>query len=188
MQTMTRRGRKWLSEAADDPEHCASQWDDNPRAPHPFPTGRDFDIVVVEQRTGVEVFSQLQQRGMPHGPVMTDLGNKQVGFLVAPGSRDRFDRAVIRESEGCGTPTYGYLATGSFVVLPGPMPLSGDRYQWLAAPTRAPEPSPLRVVALAVMLVAATRLLERVDRYGEEFPVSAAIAAMAGTGAAPDGR
>ncbi|MFH8615119.1 hypothetical protein ACH4E8_08585 [Streptomyces sp. NPDC017979] len=106
---------------------------------------------------------------------MTDLGNRQVGFLIAPGSRDRFDRAVIRESEGHGTPTYGYLATGSFVVLPGPMPLSGDRYQWLAAPTRAPEPSPLRVVALAVMLVAATGLLERVDRYGEEFPVSAAM-------------
>ncbi|MGV9313416.1 bifunctional DNA primase/polymerase [Streptomyces sp. NPDC003691] len=167
---MTRRGRQWLSDAADDPEKCRSVWADDPRVPHLFPAGLRFDVVVVDQRTGLEVFHQLQQGGMPCGPVLSDLGSKEVGFLLNTGSRKRFERTVATESGPNRRPSYSYLAEGSFVLIPGPMPLSGDRYQWIAAPTRPVEGSPLRAVALAVVIVATTRMLDRFDQYGTELP------------------
>lgn len=169
MQKMTRRGRQWLSDAAEDPEKCRSVWADDPRAPYLFLAGLHFDVVVVEQRTGLEVFHQLQQRGMPCGPVLSDLGSSEVGFLLNVRSRKRFERTVATESEYGDRPGYSYPTKGSSVMIPGPMPLSGDRYQWIAAPARPVEGSPLRAVALAVVLVATTRLLNRFDRYGSEY-------------------
>ncbi|GDY56653.1 hypothetical protein SVIO_072760 [Streptomyces violaceusniger] len=54
------------------------------------------------------------------------------------------------------------------IVVPGPMPLSGDRYAWLRAPMRRPEANPARLGALAAMFVAAASVVLRADRYGEE--------------------
>ncbi|MFJ9804635.1 hypothetical protein [Streptomyces wuyuanensis] len=67
----------------------------------------------------------------------------------------------------------------SAVVVPGPIPLSGDRYQWLRAPMRRPEANPLRPVALATALVASAELLARIDRFDERYPTPyAAVAAL----------
>ncbi|MDF3293394.1 hypothetical protein [Streptomyces silvisoli] len=114
------------------------------------------------------MFDQLDRREMPLGPVVIDRGSKQLGFFLPSRSRARFARFVEREAED--PPEYRYLDEGSFIVVPGPMPLSEDRYQWLRAPVRRPEASPLRTASLAVMLVAATALIERADRYGEKYP------------------
>lgn len=83
-------------------------------------------------------------------------------------------------------PEYKYLDDGSYVVVPGPMPLAGDRYEWLRAPLRRPEANPQRPAALAVMLVAATDLVARVDHYGERYPTPAAVANRVLEEAGPD--
>ncbi|URN13206.1 bifunctional DNA primase/polymerase [Streptomyces radiopugnans] len=166
MQMMTRRGVQWLSAAADDPGACRAAWLDDPRRPYALPAYRLFDVVVLDQRIGLETFDQLDRRGMPLGPVSTDWAAKQVGFFLPPKSRSRFTRIVAGESSN--PPEYRYLDDGSVIVVPGPMPLSGDRYTWLRAPMREPGPSPARLAALAAMFVAASELLARADRYGEE--------------------
>ncbi|MFJ4896104.1 bifunctional DNA primase/polymerase [Streptomyces sp. NPDC088788] len=171
---MTTRGVEWLSAAADDPADCRATWADDPRAPYALAAGRFFDVVTVEQRLGMETFDQLLHRGLPFGPVVLDYKARRVGFLLGSRSQETFVHYLAQED---GTPpTYRYLGHGSVVVVPGPMPMSGDRYQWLRAPTRRPIANPLRPVALATMLVASTELLIRVDRDGERYPSAAALA------------
>ncbi|MEU5955491.1 bifunctional DNA primase/polymerase [Streptomyces sp. NPDC047525] len=170
---MTRRGVEWLSAAADDPVMCRAVWEDDPRTPCLLPTGRLFDVVTIEQNTGLETFDQLFRRCMPFGPVIADHKARRVGFLLNSRSEEAFAEFLARETQT--PPDYRYLSLGSAVVVPGPMPLSGDRYQWLHAPVRRPEANPLRPIALATMLVAASELLARVDRYGEKYPSPAAV-------------
>ncbi|MBQ1092064.1 bifunctional DNA primase/polymerase [Streptomyces sp. B93] len=171
---MTRRGIEWLSAAADDPVACRAVWTDDPRAPYMLPTGRFFDVVTVDERVGVETFDQLLRRGLPFGPTLLDHRARRVGFFLGSQSLKDFTHYLTREE---GTPpAYRYLGRGSVVVVPGPMPMSGDRYEWLRAPTRRPMANPLRPVALATMLVAAAELLARVDRYGERYPSAASLA------------
>jgi hypothetical protein len=165
---MTRRGVAWLSDAADLPDHCRELWADDPRRPYPFPAGRRFDVVVVEQRLGVETFAQLDRHRLPVGPVMADWATQRVGFFLPPHSRERFDRMLSGETEDA--PAYRYLDDeSSLVVVPGPMPLSGDRYVWLHAPSADMEGSPARTAALASMLVAAHCVILRAEEYGREY-------------------
>lgn len=171
MQTMTRRGIEWLSAAADDPVMCRALWADDPRSPSMIPAGRLFDVVSVEQRLGLETFDQMCRRELPCGPVMVDHRARRVGFFLSSNSRDWFTYFLRRETSE--PPEYRYLGLKSVVVVPGPMPLSGDRYQWLRAPVRRPEANPLRPIALATVLVAAAELLARVDRYGDRFTSAA---------------
>lgn len=184
MQRMTRRGVEWLSAAADDPVMCRAVWEDDPRTPCMLPTGRLFDVVTIEQRTGLETFDQLVRRGLPFGPVVVDHKARRVGFLLNSRSQERFVHFLARETQS--PPSYRYLSLGSVVVVPGPMPLPGDRYQWLRAPVRRPEANPLRPVALATMLVAASELLARADRYGEKYPSPSALDVVAAEGPAAD--
>ena len=184
MQRMTTRGVEWLSAAADDPAGCRAIWADDPRAPYALATGRYFDVVTVEQRVGMETFDQLTHRGMPFGPVVLDHKGRRVGFFLGSQSQETFLHYLEREN---GTPpSYRYLGPGSVVVVPGPMPMTGDRYQWLRAPTRRPIASPLRPVALATMLIASAELLARVDRYCERYPSAAALAAVGAEGTTAD--
>ncbi|MGP4111974.1 bifunctional DNA primase/polymerase [Streptomyces sp. 4N509B] len=164
---MTRRGIAWLSEAAELPQRCREVWEDDPRRPYGLPAGRRFDVVVVEQRVGVETFAQLDRHGLPTGPVMADWGSEAVGFFVPPRSRARFGRMLSAES--ANAPKYRYLDDGSLVVVPGPMPLAGDRYVWLYAPTSTPDASPARTAALAAMLVASHQVVQRAEQYGKEY-------------------
>ncbi|MFI9355023.1 bifunctional DNA primase/polymerase [Streptomyces lydicus] len=168
VQRMTRRGIQWLSAVADDPVMCRAHWADDPRRPYALPTGRLFDVVVMSQRLGMETFDQLVRREMPLGPVMMDRRAKQIGFLLSSKSRGRFTRLLSLET--ATPPEYRYLDAGSFVVVPGPMPMADDRHQWLRAPIRRPEASPLRTASLAVMFAAASALIERADRYGVQYP------------------
>ncbi|MFI6021300.1 bifunctional DNA primase/polymerase [Streptomyces sp. NPDC051287] len=170
---MTRRGVEWLSAAADDPADCRATWADDPRSPYMVPAGRLFDMVTVGQRVGMETFDQLLRRGLPFGPTVLDHGSQRVGFFL--GSKSREDFAHYLEREEGTPPVYRYLSGGSVVVVPGPMPMPGDRYEWLRAPIRRPMANPLRPVALATMLVASAELLARVDRYGERYPSAAAV-------------
>lgn len=167
MQMMTRRGVQWISSAADDPEECREQWALDPRSPHALPAGRFFDVVAVGQRVGLETFDQLRRHGMPLGPVMADRASEQVGFFLPTWARGPFHRMVRQESAD-GAPEYRYLGEDSVVVVPGPMPLAGDRYIWLRAPMRRPEASLPRIAALAAMFVAASSVVARADRYGRE--------------------
>ncbi|WP_322972941.1 MULTISPECIES: bifunctional DNA primase/polymerase [Streptomycetaceae] len=172
---MTRRGVQWLSAAADDPEACRACWADDPRLPYPLATGTFFDVVVIDQRLGIETFGQLDRHKMPVGPVFMDWGATCVGFFLPHRSRERFARFLARETDD--PPEYRYLDEGSSVVVPGPMPMPTDRHQWLRAPIGRPEVSPLRAVALAVMSVAAAELIAAADRYGRDHPnVEAAYA------------
>ncbi|MFD7403569.1 bifunctional DNA primase/polymerase [Streptomyces sp. NPDC059866] len=181
---MTRRGVEWLSAAADDPAACRATWADDPRAPYMLPTGRLFDVVTVDQRIGIETFDQLLRRGLPFGPTVLDHKARRVGFFLGSKSQETFVHYLAQE-EGA-PPAYRYLSRDSVVVVPGPMPMSGDRYEWLRAPTRRPMANPLRPVALATMLVASAELLARVDRYGKRYPSAAALALSAFEGTATD--
>lgn len=184
MQRMTRRGIEWLSAAADDPAKCREVWADDPRTPCMLATGRVFDVVTVDQRLGLETFDQLTRRGLPFGPTMVDHQSRRVGFFLVSGSRESFERHLCRETKT--PPQHRYLSGDSVVVVPGPMPLSGDRYQWLRAPSRRPLSNPLRPVALATMLVASAELLERADRYGREHSAPHMAVAVDSRGAATD--
>ncbi|WP_237554611.1 MULTISPECIES: bifunctional DNA primase/polymerase [unclassified Streptomyces] len=163
---MTRRGIEWLSRAADDPAVCRTAWLDDPRQPYLLAAGRHFDVVATDQTAGMETFDQLRRRGMPVGPVMVDRAADRMGFFLPRASRDRFARALGRETDN--PPRHTFLDTGSYVVVPGPMSLTGDRFEWLDAPIRPQHGSPLQVVALAVMLTASCQLLARIEQYGQE--------------------
>ncbi|WP_225828229.1 bifunctional DNA primase/polymerase [Streptomyces naphthomycinicus] len=176
MQRMTRRGTEWLSAAADNPVECRQVWADDPRMPTLLPTGRFFDVVSVDQRLGMEMFDRLQRSGMPFGPTVTDRKAQRVGFFLSSQSRETFMHYLGRETTT--PPPYRYLDQGSAVVVPGPIPLFDDRYQWLRAPTRRPEANPLRPVALATALVASAELLARIDRFDEQYPTPYAAVAV----------
>jgi hypothetical protein len=123
-------------------------------------------VVVIGQRVGMVTFEQLVRHGMPLGPVMLDHSAKLTGFFLPSQQRERFARMIVNEDGG--PLTYRYLDNNSVVVVPGPMPLSGDRYAWLRAPIRRPEATPARVAALAAMFVATSALVDRAERYEEE--------------------
>lgn len=166
MQRVMRSGIQWLVHAADDGEACRRTWEDNPRLPYLLPVGRAFDLLALGQEVGLEALDQLRRRRLPLGPVLIDRAAQQVGFLLPPGSQDCFARAMEREAPL--RPDYRYCGEGSFVVIPGPQALTGDRYEWLNPPGESLLLTPDRTAALAVMFAASARLIERAKHYGEE--------------------
>lgn len=162
---ITRRGIEWLSQAADDPAMCRMAWLDDPQQPHLLAVGHIFDVLTTGQRLGTETFDQLRLHGMPVGPVMVDRAASRMGFFLPPGSQEKFARALARESESAIP--YRYLGLGSYVVAPGPLALTGDRFEWLKPPARPQHGSPFQTVSLAVMFAAASFLIDRADHYGQ---------------------
>ncbi|MCH0560006.1 bifunctional DNA primase/polymerase [Streptomyces sp. MUM 16J] len=168
---------EWLSAAAENPAECRQVWADDPRMPALLPTGRFFDVLSVDQRLGLEMYDRLLRSGMPFGPTVSDRKAQRVGFFLGSASRETFTYYLERETST--PPPFRYLDQGSAVVVPGPIPLFDDRYQWLRAPTCRPEANPLRPVALATALVASAELLARIDRFDEQYPTPyAAVAAL----------
>jgi hypothetical protein len=147
------------------------RWEDDPRRPLLLPAGQLFDVVSVEQRLGLEAFDQLNRHDLPSGPVMIDHKARRVGFFLSANSRYWFGYFIKREAKR--PVDYRYLSSDSVVVVPGPMPLSGDRYEWLRAPIRRPEANPCRPIALATVLGASAELLARV--CGETELLSVAV-------------
>jgi hypothetical protein len=162
---ITRRGIEWLSQAADDPALCRTTWLDDPRWPYLLGVGRLFDVLTTDQRMGMETFDQLRLHEMPVGAVMVDRAAGRMGFFLPPGSQGQFARALERETESPAQ--YRYLGKGSYVVAPGPLALTGDRFEWLKPPSRPQHASPLQTVSLAVMFSAASYLIDRADHYGQ---------------------
>ncbi|WP_206320146.1 bifunctional DNA primase/polymerase [Streptomyces zingiberis] len=169
MERVTRLGVQWLAVAADDGIACQATWADNPREPYLLAVGRIFEVVVIDERAGLETFDQLRRTNLPVGPVMADWASHQVGFFLPPRSEKQFANLVHCESarHNCPPPAYKYLAYGSHIVVPGPMMLSGDRFQWLRAPGKRSKRGYLRCASLAAMFVAASSLLASADRYNE---------------------
>jgi hypothetical protein len=103
---------------------------------------------------------------MPLGAVTIDHAAGRIGFLVPPGTRGLFERTLARETDT--PPAYRYLSIGSHIVLPGPVFLPGDRFEWLTPLMRPQHRSPVQTVALGVMLVASAQLIQRAEQYGVE--------------------
>jgi hypothetical protein len=164
---VTRRSIGWLSQASDDPRQFRMIWSDDPRQPQLVATGELFDVVATDQQLGIETLDQLRRRGMPLGAAAIDRAAARTAFLVPPGTRGLFERTVVRETEM--PPRYRYLSDGSYVVLPGPVPLPGDRFEWLQPLMRPQHRSPLQTVALGVMLAASARLIQRAEQYGVQL-------------------
>jgi hypothetical protein len=99
--------------------------------------------------------------------VLGDWAARRVGFMLPPDSRDRFRRVLARETNS--QLAYRYLDAGSVVVVPGLLTLTGDRYEWLAPPVDEMNASPVRAVALAVMLAASADLISRAQHFGEAY-------------------
>lgn len=163
---MTRRTMNWLSLASEDAVQCRQGWADEPRKPQVLATGTYFDVLATDQRVGMETFDQLRRRGMPVGAVMVDWAARRMGFFLPPASGPHFARVLGQETDD--PPAYRVLSERSYVVVPGPMALSGDRFEWLNAPIRPQDCSRQQTVALAVMFAAASQLIARADRYGQE--------------------
>jgi hypothetical protein len=163
---VTRRSIDWLSQASDDPEEFRMIWRDDPRQPQLVATGSLFDVVLTDQQVGIETLDQLRRRGMPVGAVAIDRAAGLTGFLLPAGMRALFERNVAQETDTL--PRYRFLGEGSYIVLPGPVPLSGDRFEWLNPLIRPQHGSPLQTVALGVMLAASARLIARAEQYGQE--------------------
>lgn len=164
---MTRRAIRWLSLAADDPADCRAVWRSNPRRPYLLPTGHYFDVLTTDHRLGMETFDQLRLHNMPVGPVMADRKAGRIGFFLPVDSQERFSRAVAQNTDA--PPEHRFLGEGSYVVVPGPLSLTGDRYEWLNAPFRPQHGSPLQVISLGVMFWAASVIVSLADNYGQEM-------------------
>jgi hypothetical protein len=117
-------------------------WSDHPRRPQLVPAGELFDAVVTGQPVGIEPLDQLRRRGMPVGAVTIDRAAGCIGFMVPPGTRGLFERTAAQET--AVPPAYRYLGDGSYAVLPGPVPLPGDRFEWLNPLMRPQHRSPLQ--------------------------------------------
>ncbi|WNI19789.1 bifunctional DNA primase/polymerase [Actinacidiphila sp. ITFR-21] len=165
MQRVLRSGVQWLTHAAEDEEACRDTWKYDPRSPYPLPIGPCFELLAVDQELALETFDQLRRRELPAGPVLADWAARKVGFMLAPGSRDLFLRALARQTDT--PPAYRYLETDAVVVVPGPLTMTGDRYEWLLPPVGEIGSSPLVASALAVMLAASAALIERAAHFGE---------------------
>lgn len=163
---VTRRSIDWLSQASDDPKEFRMIWRDDPRQPQLVAAGALFDVVATDQQIGIETLDQLRRREMPVGAVVIDRAASLTGFLLPTGTRGLFEGTVARETQT--PPPYRFLGAGSWVVLPGPVPLPGDRFEWLNPLARPQYASPLQAVALGVMLAAAAGLIVRAEQYGQE--------------------
>ncbi|MFC8006347.1 hypothetical protein ACFUCH_16075 [Streptomyces olivaceus] len=125
----------------------------------------------------MEMLDRLQRSGMPFGPSLIDRKTQRVGFFLGSKNEETFTFYLGRETES--PPPYRYLGEGCAVVVPGPIPLFDDRYQWLRPPTHRPEANPPSPAALATVLVASAELLARIDRFGEQYPTPySAVAAL----------
>ncbi|MFF8813412.1 hypothetical protein [Streptomyces pactum] len=81
----------WVAAAADDPARLRELWQADPGRPALLPTGRTFDAVTVELRTGMEAVDLLRH-GDPRaiacrtgGPAGRGPGHRSVDRLLADG-------------------------------------------------------------------------------------------------------
>ncbi|KNB51176.1 hypothetical protein [Streptomyces caatingaensis] len=121
----TRSGRsavEWLASAAPDPRACRREWERNPFGIALLPAGRVWDVLVVPAALGRPAAEILSRRTRRPGPALSDERARRVGFLVPPGTADRWVGTGVR---GVGE--------GAWVVVPHPL-RGVSQVRWLVPP------------------------------------------------------
>ncbi|GLX51986.1 hypothetical protein Shyhy01_49360 [Streptomyces hygroscopicus subsp. hygroscopicus] len=117
----TKTAVEWLASVAPDPEGCRRDWERSPHGVALLPAGRAWDVLILPGRLGRPTLGVLTRvLGRP-GPVLADFGDNRVGFLVPPGTADRWLGTGIRTA-GAGTwivvPHPGRAARGMRWLVP----------------------------------------------------------------------
>lgn len=150
-ETEAKTAVEWLASAAPDPDACRWEWERNPRGIALLPAGRVWDVLILPAGLGhptLDVLTRILDRP---GPVLVDLGDERMGFLVPPGTAARW--------LGTGIRTAGW---GTWIVVPYPgRPSHGVR--WLIPPDGTGTLTDPVLLELA-MHEAAARTLERDGR------------------------
>ncbi|MGW6919595.1 hypothetical protein ACWGB8_38185 [Kitasatospora sp. NPDC054939] len=84
----------WLSRAADDPDACRRTWERTGLGLALLPAGRRWDVLTVPGRLGHPTVDLLDNGYC--GPVLTDLSDGGVGFLVPVGTAARWLGTGVR--------------------------------------------------------------------------------------------
>ncbi|MFB0620715.1 hypothetical protein [Streptomyces sp. AGS-58] len=100
---------EWLASVAPDPGVCRREWERNPLGVALLPAGRAWDVLILPGDLGCPTLDVLTRMLDRPGPVLTDSGDRRVGFLVPPGTAARW--------LGTGIRTAG---SGTWIVVPYP--------------------------------------------------------------------
>ncbi|MEU0070414.1 hypothetical protein ABZ027_12845 [Streptomyces sp. NPDC006332] len=112
----------WLVSAAPDPEVCRWEWERSPLGVALLPAGRAWDVLILPGELGCPTLDVVTRVLDRPGPVLVDSGDARTGFLVPPGTADRW--------LGTGIRTAG---AGTWIVVPYPGRSTG-RVRWLVTP------------------------------------------------------
>ncbi|MFE1438492.1 hypothetical protein [Streptomyces sp. NPDC058739] len=113
---------EWLASVAPDPEACRWEWERNPLGVALLPAGRAWDVLILPGGLGYPTLDVLTRILARPGPVLVDITDSRMGFLVPPGTAARW--------VGTGIRTAG---AGSWVVVPHPVRSAGG-VRWLVPP------------------------------------------------------
>ncbi|WP_405588582.1 hypothetical protein [Streptomyces sp. NBC_01190] len=112
----------WLVSVAADPESCRFEWERNPLGVTLLPAGRLWDVLILPGELGYATLDVLVRLVHRPGPVLADFADSRTGFLVPPGTADRW--------LGTGVRAAGH---GTWIVVPYPGRPSGG-VRWLVPP------------------------------------------------------
>ncbi|SEO02146.1 hypothetical protein [Actinacidiphila rubida] len=112
----------WLVSVVPDPEGCRWEWERNPLGVTLLPAGRLWDVLIIGARLGYPTLDVLHRMVDRPGPVLADFGDARMGFLVPPGTAERWLGTGVRAA-----------GRGTWIVVPYPgRPTGGVR--WLVPP------------------------------------------------------
>jgi hypothetical protein len=112
----------WLVSVAPDPEGCRREWERNPLGVTLLPAGLLWDVLVIGARLGHPALDVLDRMLDRPGPVLADLGDVCVGFLVPPGTSSRWLGTGVRAA-----------GRGTWIAVPHPGRPTGA-VRWLVPP------------------------------------------------------
>ncbi|CAL9575617.1 hypothetical protein [Streptomyces sp. enrichment culture] len=114
---------EWLASVAPDPDACRWEWERNPLGVALLPAGKAWDVLILPGELGYPTLDVLTRILDQPGPVLVDLGDHRIGFLVPPGTAARW--------VGTGIRTAG---AGTWIVVPHPGRATGGGIRWLIPP------------------------------------------------------
>ncbi|MFJ5778182.1 hypothetical protein [Streptomyces sp. NPDC093094] len=113
---------EWLASVAPDPGACRWEWERNPLGVALLPAGRAWDVLILPGGLGYPTLDVLTRILDQPGPVLVDLGDDRMGFLVPPGTAARWIGTGIRTA-----------GAGTWIVVPHPV-RSSRGVRWLVPP------------------------------------------------------
>ncbi|GGV79233.1 MULTISPECIES: hypothetical protein [Streptomyces] len=123
--TATREALEWLASVAPDPRALERQWRNDPRSVALLPAGKAWDVLFLPALLGYPTLDVLSRVLDQLGPVLAGSGDARLGFLVPPGTAERWLGTGVR-SAGLGT----------WIVVPYPDRSAGT-VRWLVPPDGA---------------------------------------------------